>query len=83
MTSDPAEETSAKERASVDEMLVLALVKLVEIVGEAASRASNEYQAEHSQIPWSAMIGMGNRLVHAYFDINLKILWQTTQEDLP
>lgn len=68
-----------------DEMLALALalVKLIEIVGEAASRVSKEYQTSHSKIPWSAMIGMRNRLVHAYFDINLKILWQTTQEDLP
>ena len=66
-----------------DEILALALVKLIEIVGEAASRISKEYQAEHPQISWSAMIGMRNRLVHAYFDINLKILWQTTQEDLP
>ncbi|MEN9518218.1 MAG: hypothetical protein RLZZ381_806 [Cyanobacteriota bacterium] len=66
-----------------DEILALALVKLIEIVGEAASRISKEYQAEHTQIPWSAMTGMRNRLVHAYFDINLRILWQTTQEDLP
>ena len=66
-----------------DEILALALVKLIEIVGEAASRISKEYQAEHPQISWSAMIGMRNRLVHAYFDINLKVLWQTTQEDLP
>ena len=66
-----------------DELLALALVKLIEIVGEAASRISKEYQAEHPEIPWSAMIGMRNRLVHAYFDINLKVLWQTTQEDLP
>lgn len=66
-----------------DEILALALVKLIEIVGEAASRISKEYQAEHTQISWSAMTGMRNRLVHAYFDINLRILWQTTQEDLP
>ena len=66
-----------------DEILALALVKAIEIVGEAASRVSQEYQANHPQIPWSAMIGMRNRLVHAYFDINLGILWQTTQEDLP
>jgi len=66
-----------------DEILALALVKLIEIVGEAASRVSKEYRDTHLQIPWSAMIGMRNRLVHAYFDINLKILWQTTQEDLP
>ena len=66
-----------------NELLALALVKLIEIVGEAVSRISKEYQAEHLEIPWSAMIGMRNRLVHAYFDINLKVLWQTTQEDLP
>jgi uncharacterized protein with HEPN domain len=61
----------------------LALVKVIEIIGEAASRVSPEYQANHPQIPWPAMSGMRNRLVHAYFDINLRILWQTTQEDLP
>lgn len=52
-------------------------------MGEAASRVSKEYRVTHSQIPWTAMIGMRNRLVHAYFDINLKILWQTMKEDLP
>ena len=66
-----------------DEVLTLALVKLIKMVGEAASRLSKEFQAEHSQIPWSAIIGMRNRLVHAYFDVNLKVIWQTTQEDLP
>jgi uncharacterized protein with HEPN domain len=66
-----------------DEVLALALVKLIEIVGEAASKVSKEYQIDQSQIMWSAIIAMRNRLVHAYFDINLKILWQTTQEDLP
>jgi uncharacterized protein with HEPN domain len=63
-----------------DDLLVFALIKAVEIIGEAASQ---EYQANHSEISWSAMISMRNRLVHAYFDINLKILWKTLQEDLP
>ena len=44
-----------------DEILSLALVKLIEIVGEAAARVSKNYQAAHPQIPWSAMIGMRNR----------------------
>ncbi|MBE9166618.1 DUF86 domain-containing protein [Pleurocapsales cyanobacterium LEGE 06147] len=48
-----------------DEILAFALVKLIEIVGEAASRVSREYQVNHPQIPWSAMIEMRNRLVHA------------------
>ncbi|MGK7883281.1 MAG: DUF86 domain-containing protein [Crocosphaera sp.] len=66
-----------------DEVLTLALVKLIEIVGEASSRLSKEFQAKHPEIPWPGIIGMRNRLVHAYFDINLKVIWQTTQEDLP
>jgi uncharacterized protein with HEPN domain len=60
-----------------DEILRLALVKTIEIVGEAASRVSRLYQDEHPQIPWAKMVAMRNRLVHAYFDINLGILWQT------
>jgi uncharacterized protein with HEPN domain len=63
--------------------LVLALVKCIEIIGEAATRISNESREALPQIPWSNIIGMRNRLIHAYFDINLDILWKTVIEDLP
>lgn len=76
-------ENKTFQELTENELLILALVKLIEIIGEAASRISKEYQENNPQIPWSAMIGMRNRLVHAYFDINLNVLWQTTQEDLP
>ncbi len=76
-------ENKSFQELEEDEVLTLALVKLIEIVGEASSRLSKEFQAEHPEIPWSGIIGMRNRLVHAYFDINLKVIWQTTQEDLP
>jgi uncharacterized protein with HEPN domain len=66
-----------------DRMLVLALVKLLEIVGEAAAQVSSPSQTSLSGIPWADIIGMRHRLVHAYFDINLDILWRTVQEDLP
>lgn len=66
-----------------DDLLVFTLVKAVEIVGEAAGKVSKKYQANHPEIHWSAMISMHNRLVHAYFDINKKILWQILQKDLP
>jgi uncharacterized protein with HEPN domain len=74
-----------KSRSSLekDRMLVLALIKDVEIVGEAASRISKEAQNKISEIPWANIIGMRNRLIHAYFDINLDILWQTVRNDLP
>ena len=64
-------------------MAQLAVLKAVEIVGEAASRVNTGGKEAHPEIPWQEIIGMRNRLVHAYFDINLDILWQTIQEDLP
>ena len=66
-----------------DRLLVLGLVKALEIVGEAAYQLSEETRAELTAIPWEDVIGMRHRLVHAYFDINLDILWRTVQDDLP
>lgn len=66
-----------------DRKLVLALVKEIEIIGEAASQISESTRHQWPAIPWVDIIGMRNRLVHAYFDINLDILWQTIQHDLP
>lgn len=64
-------------------MLVLALVKELEIIGEAANQVSAEQCQQMPEIPWHAIVGMRNRLVHAYFDINLDILWQTLQQEIP
>ena len=66
-----------------DRQLVMALVKEIEIVGEAAYQLSDEATEELPGIPWADMIGMRHRLVHAYFDINLDVLWRTIQQDLP
>ena len=66
-----------------DRQLVLAVVKCVEIIGEAASQVLSETQAELPQLPWRKIIAMRDRLVHAYFDINLDIVWSTLQQDLP
>lgn len=66
-----------------DEMLRLALTKLVEIVGEAAKQVTPSTQADHPDVPWSAAARMRDRLVHHYFDIDLDVLWATVNEDLP
>ncbi len=66
-----------------DRMLLFALVRAVEIVGEAATKLSAEGRAAHPSVPWSAIVGMRNRLVHAYFDINHEILWNTVTQALP
>lgn len=64
-------------------MLVLSLVKSIEPIGEAASRVSPACQSKCPSIPWPEIIGMRNRLIHAYFDINLDIVWRTITEELP
>uniref|UniRef100_A0A832A264 DUF86 domain-containing protein n=1 Tax=Desulfacinum infernum TaxID=35837 RepID=A0A832A264_9BACT len=66
-----------------DRQLVWALVKAIEIIGEAAYQMSPEAKAELPNIPWDNIIGMRHRLVHAYFAINLDILWKTAREGLP
>ena len=60
-----------------DELLRLALTKLVEIVGEAAKHVSNDLRESHPKVPWSAAARMRDRLVHHYFEINLDVLWST------
>lgn len=72
-----------REDLDRDRQLVLSLVKEIEIIGEAAYQLSAETRANLPSIPWEDIIGMRHRLVHAYFDINLDILWQTVWEDLP
>ena len=66
-----------------DRQLVLALVKSIEIIGEAAMKVSRGGKAETSEVPWRDIIAMRNRLIHAYFDIDLDILWQTVTFELP
>jgi len=66
-----------------DRMLLFAVVRALEIVGEAASRMSAEMRAEYSDIPWQAMVGMRNRLVHAYFDIDTAIVWNAATVEAP
>lgn len=60
-----------------DRKLVLALVKEIEIIGEAAVQLSPECRERHPQLPWKDIIGMRNRLIHAYQDVDLNILWDT------
>ena len=66
-----------------DRMLAHSLVRCLEIVGEAASQVSKETQRQLPDIPWSSMVAMRNRLIHAYFDIDLDRVWDTVIDDLP
>lgn len=74
-----------RDRADLDgdPMLRMALTRAVEIVGEAAAQVSDEGRGELPAVPWPQIVGMRNRLVHAYFDVNQDILWDTVQLALP
>jgi uncharacterized protein with HEPN domain len=68
---------------SRDKQLTLALLKCVEVVGEAAARVGEDTRVKYPSLPWADMVGMRNRLVHVYFDIDLSLLWTTVTDDLP
>jgi uncharacterized protein with HEPN domain len=76
-----------KDKTRVDlnnnRMLSHAIVRLLEIIGEAAVDLSDEFQKAHTELPTKQMIGMRNRLIHGYFDVDLDIVWQTVKKDLP
>jgi uncharacterized protein with HEPN domain len=72
-----------RNNLDTDRMLVLALVKDIEIIGEAATNLSQDCRSRHPQLPWADIIGMRNRLVHAYFEIDLDIVWEVVKNDLP
>ncbi len=72
-----------REALKADQMLLFALVRAVEVLGEAASRVSNETRLARPAVPWSKIIAMRNRLVHAYFDVDQDILWKTAAEEIP
>ena len=78
---------SAKQytRADLEKNRVwtLGIVKCVEIIGEAAGRVSEGTKEKHPRIPWLQMVATLNRLVHAYFDIDLDQVWMAVTEDLP
>ena len=76
---------SGRRRADLDndQMLSFALVRAIEVVGEAASKISCETRASLPVVPWAAIVAMRNRLIHAYFDIDADILWRTVTEELP
>ena len=74
-----------KKRDDLDNerLLNLALVRLLEIIGEAANRIPKESQVEQPDIPWMQIIGLRNRLIHGYDAVDFDILWQIVTEDLP
>jgi uncharacterized protein with HEPN domain len=76
-------EGKTQEDLKQTRLLVLALTRELEIIGEAASRVSTECRTSLPGIPWPMVIGIRNRLIHVYFDVDLEIIWSTAMCDLP
>jgi uncharacterized protein with HEPN domain len=76
-------ENSERVDLDKDEKLALALLRLLEILGEAAKNVSDQYRQKHSQIPWRQIAGTRDRLVHGYFDVDLDVVWKIISSDLP
>ena len=76
-------QSSTREDLNSDRKLVHSLVRLLEIIGEAATQVSEKVRNDASEIPWPVLVGMRNRLIHAYFSINPDVVWSTSTEDIP
>ena len=60
-----------------------AIIRTLEVIGEAAGKVSQDFRDAHPEIPWKDLISMRNRLIHEYFQIDLDKVWDTVQKDIP
>jgi len=72
-----------REAYDADENLRLALIHLVQVIGEAGRRVSREFSDDHVEIPWADIVGMRHKVVHDYLGVDEDIVWQVVTEDLP
>ena len=75
--------TKSLDELRLDRTLQFALLHLIEVVGEAATRIASEFKQQHPAVPWAKAVGMRNRLIHGYESINLPIVFNTIQHSLP
>ncbi len=76
-------EDLTQEEFKRDRLRSLAVVRLLETIGEAARAVSKELRRKQPEIRWSQMIGMRDRLIHGYDDVDLDVVWHTIRGDLP
>jgi len=75
--------SKSRQDLNSDRTLCLSLIYLIANIGEASRYVSDSFRKSHPEIPWKKMIGMRDRLIHGYFNVNLNTVWQTIIEDLP
>ncbi len=75
--------TAGREVFLADVKTQDAVIRRIEVVGEAARRVSTELRDDHTEVPWSRIVGMRNELAHGYFSVDLNIVWIAAAERLP
>ena len=71
------------EEFKADKKTVYAVIRAMEVIGEATKRISSSFKAQHPDVPWKSMAGMRDRLIHDYIGVDLEVLWKTVNERLP
>jgi uncharacterized protein with HEPN domain len=80
---DRYSEGMTQDNFQSDDKTIDAVVRNLEIIGEAANRMPKDFTERHSEIEWIKIIGLRNRIVHEYFGVDLQIIWQILKKDLP
>ncbi len=75
--------TMDKDSFVKDTRTIDAVVRNLEVIGEAASRIPEDFRAIHAEVPWRRVIGLRNRVIHEYFGVDLEIVWSVVTDDLP
>ncbi|MEK6830737.1 MAG: DUF86 domain-containing protein [Nanoarchaeota archaeon] len=72
-----------KDQLKKNELKQYAIIRAIEIIGEAVNNIPKEVKRKYSEVSWIDISGMRNKLIHHYFGINLNIVWKTIKEDIP